>query len=153
MTTAVIGTGVIGSVIARELASGGETLRLSSADHEPARMLAAEIGRAAVVAAGNRDALQGADAIVLALRPGYGEVIARFASGEPIVRYEPAPPMAGTTGDIEALSMWAGQSVALARTSQPAAGHRGRAHLPPVTRRREHRRRPGSARPATARQS
>ena len=68
MTTAVIGTGVIGSVIARELASGGETLRLSSADHESTRMLAAEIGRAAVVAAGNRDALQGADAIVLALR-------------------------------------------------------------------------------------
>jgi 3-hydroxyisobutyrate dehydrogenase-like beta-hydroxyacid dehydrogenase len=28
MTTAVIGTGGIGSVIARELASGGETLRL-----------------------------------------------------------------------------------------------------------------------------
>jgi 3-hydroxyisobutyrate dehydrogenase-like beta-hydroxyacid dehydrogenase len=31
MTTAVIGTGGIGSVIARQLASGGETLRLSSA--------------------------------------------------------------------------------------------------------------------------
>lgn len=46
-------------------------------------------------------------------------MIARFASGEAIVRYEPAPPMAGTTGDIEALSMWAGQDVALARqTSQ-----------------------------------
>jgi NAD(P)H-dependent flavin oxidoreductase YrpB (nitropropane dioxygenase family) len=29
--------------------------------------------------------------------------------------------MAGTTGDIEATSMWAGQSVALARKSQPAA--------------------------------
>jgi len=48
-------------------------------------------------------------------------VIARFASGEAIVRYEPTPPMTGTTGDIEALSMWAGQSVALARESQPAA--------------------------------
>jgi predicted dinucleotide-binding enzyme len=48
MTTAIIGTGGIGSVIARELASGGETLRLASAD--------------------NRDALQGADAVVLALR-------------------------------------------------------------------------------------
>jgi hypothetical protein len=48
MTTAIIGTGAIGSVIARELASGGETLRLASAD--------------------NRDALQGADAVVLALR-------------------------------------------------------------------------------------
>jgi 8-hydroxy-5-deazaflavin:NADPH oxidoreductase len=68
MTTAIIGTGVIGSVIARQLASGGETLRLSSADHESARTLAARIGRVAVVAAGNRDALQGADAVVLALR-------------------------------------------------------------------------------------
>jgi nitronate monooxygenase len=54
-------------------------------------------------------------------RPGDGDVIAHFASGEPIVRYEPAPPMTGTTGDIEALSMWAGQSVALARQPQPAA--------------------------------
>jgi 8-hydroxy-5-deazaflavin:NADPH oxidoreductase len=68
MTTAVIGTGGIGSVIARELASGGETLRLSSASNESARMLAAQIGRAAVVAVGNRDALRGADAVVLALR-------------------------------------------------------------------------------------
>jgi 8-hydroxy-5-deazaflavin:NADPH oxidoreductase len=68
MTTAIIGTGVIGSVIARELASGGETLRLSSADHESAQTLAAGIGRAAVVAVDNRDALQGAGAVVLALR-------------------------------------------------------------------------------------
>jgi 8-hydroxy-5-deazaflavin:NADPH oxidoreductase len=68
MTTAIIGTGGVGSVIARGLASGGETLRLSSADHESARTLAAKIGRAAVVAAGNRDALQGAGAVVLALR-------------------------------------------------------------------------------------
>ncbi len=68
MTTAVIGTGTLGSVIARLLASGGETLRLSSADNESARTLAAEIGPAAVVASENRDALQGADAVVLALR-------------------------------------------------------------------------------------
>ena len=68
MTTAIIGTGGIGSVIARQLASGGETLRLSSADHESARRLAAQIGPAAVVAADNRDALQGAGAVVLALR-------------------------------------------------------------------------------------
>ena len=68
MTTAIIGTGGLGSVIARELASGGETLRLSSADTESARTLAAQIGRAAVAAAGNRDALRGADAVVLALR-------------------------------------------------------------------------------------
>jgi 8-hydroxy-5-deazaflavin:NADPH oxidoreductase len=68
VTTAVIGTGGLGSVIARQLASGGETLRLSSANVEAARTLAAEIGGAAVVAAGNRDALQDADAVVLALR-------------------------------------------------------------------------------------
>jgi 8-hydroxy-5-deazaflavin:NADPH oxidoreductase len=68
MTTAVIGTGGLGSVIARHLASGGETLRLSSADIGSARALAAQIGRAAVAVAGNRDALQGADAVVLALR-------------------------------------------------------------------------------------
>jgi nitronate monooxygenase len=54
-------------------------------------------------------------------RPGEGEVIAHFASGEPIVRYSPAPPMVGTTGEIEALSLWAGQSVALAKRTQPAA--------------------------------
>jgi 8-hydroxy-5-deazaflavin:NADPH oxidoreductase len=68
MTTAIIGTGGIGSVIARHLASGGETVRLSSADIASARTLAAGIGRAAVVAAGNRDALQDAGAVVLALR-------------------------------------------------------------------------------------
>jgi 8-hydroxy-5-deazaflavin:NADPH oxidoreductase len=68
MTTAIIGTGVLGSVISRHLASGGETLRLSSADHESARALAAQVGRGAVAAADNRDAVRGADAVVLALR-------------------------------------------------------------------------------------
>ena len=68
MTTAIIGTGGLGSVIARQLAAGGETLRLSSADKESARTLAAQIGRAAVVAVDNRDALQGADGVILALR-------------------------------------------------------------------------------------
>ena len=70
MTTAIIGTGGVGSVIARQLASGGEHLRLSSADNESARTLAGQIGRAAVVAVDNRDALQSADAVVLALRFG-----------------------------------------------------------------------------------
>jgi predicted dinucleotide-binding enzyme len=68
MTTAIIGAGGIGSAIARELAAGGETLRLASADHDSARTLAAKIGPAAVAAADNRDALQGADAVILALR-------------------------------------------------------------------------------------
>ena len=68
MTTAIIGTGGIGSAIARQLASGGETLRLSSADAESARTLAAQIGLAAVAVAGNRDALHGAESVILALR-------------------------------------------------------------------------------------
>jgi 8-hydroxy-5-deazaflavin:NADPH oxidoreductase len=68
MTTAIIGTGGLGSVIARVLASGGETLRLSSADNESAQTLAAKIGGGAVAAADNHDALRGADAVVLALR-------------------------------------------------------------------------------------
>jgi nitronate monooxygenase len=57
----------------------------------------------------------------LGSRPGQGDVIAHFASGEEIVRYETAAPMVGTTGDIEACSLWAGQSVALAKQAQPAA--------------------------------
>jgi 8-hydroxy-5-deazaflavin:NADPH oxidoreductase len=68
MTTAVIGTGGLGSVIARRLASGDELVRLASANNESARTLAAKIGRGAVAAVDNFDALQGADAVVLALR-------------------------------------------------------------------------------------
>lgn len=68
MTTAIIGTGGLGSAVARQLAAGGEPLRLSSADPKSARTLAAEIGGATVVAASNQDALRGAGAVVLALR-------------------------------------------------------------------------------------
>ncbi len=68
MATAIIGTGGIGSVIARHLASGGGALQLASADKDSAHKLATRIGPAAVVAADNSDALQGADAVVLALR-------------------------------------------------------------------------------------
>jgi 8-hydroxy-5-deazaflavin:NADPH oxidoreductase len=75
MTTAIIGTGGLGSVIARLLASGGENVRLSSADVASARGLAARIGRAAVAAADNRDALLGSDAVILALRFGIVEPV------------------------------------------------------------------------------
>ena len=68
MATAIIGTGGIGSAIARRLASGGEALRLASADKESARTLAARLGSGAVVVADNRDALRGAEAVILALR-------------------------------------------------------------------------------------
>ena len=89
MTTAIIGTGRIGSVIARRLASGGETLRLSNSDIESARTLAAGIGRGAVVAVDNRDALRGADTVVLALRfavlKGVVDEIASLLTGEVVV--------------------------------------------------------------------
>jgi 8-hydroxy-5-deazaflavin:NADPH oxidoreductase len=68
MTTAIIGTGRLGSAIARLLASGGETVRLSNADEQSARTLAADIGEAVIAAADNREAVQGADAAILALR-------------------------------------------------------------------------------------
>lgn len=75
MTTAIIGTGGIGSAVARRLSSGGETVRLSSANAESSRSLAAEIGPAAVVAADNGDAVRGADVVVLALRFGVLETV------------------------------------------------------------------------------
>ncbi len=68
MTTAIIGTGGLGSAIARQLAAGGEALQLSSADSGSAGKLAAAIGEAAIIAPDNRSALQDADAVVLALR-------------------------------------------------------------------------------------
>ena len=54
-------------------------------------------------------------------RPGEGEPVAWRASGEPIARYSSALPLEGITGDVEALSLWAGQSVALVNRIQPAA--------------------------------
>ena len=54
-------------------------------------------------------------------RPGEGEEMARDARGAPIVRYSSTLPLVATIGEIEALSLWAGQSVALARHVQPAA--------------------------------
>jgi nitronate monooxygenase len=54
-------------------------------------------------------------------RPGEGEPVAVRPSGEPFLRYASDLPLAGATGDIDALSLWAGQSVALVRRVQPAA--------------------------------
>jgi nitronate monooxygenase len=54
-------------------------------------------------------------------RPGEGDEVAHDASGDPLLRYSSALPLEGATGDIEALSLWAGQSVVLARRPQPAA--------------------------------
>src|SRR5262249_27879143 len=53
-------------------------------------------------------------------RPGEGEVIATSRSVGPIVRYQSYTPGADAEGDIDALSLWAGQSVGLVRKVQPA---------------------------------
>lgn len=52
-------------------------------------------------------------------RPGEGEVLAKAPSGD-ILRYQSHTPGHDTTGDIEALSLWAGQGVGLVRKAQPA---------------------------------
>lgn len=54
-------------------------------------------------------------------RPGEGDVLARRPDGSHILRYESASPYAEVEGDIEALSMWAGQGVGLVKGVQPAA--------------------------------
>ena len=67
MTTAIIGIGNIGGTVARDLASGGEAVVLSANRRDEAQKLAAEIGPGATAAGSNRDAVQQADTIVLAL--------------------------------------------------------------------------------------
>ena len=69
----------------------------------------------------------------LGSRPGEGDVIAHFASGEAIVRYEPAPPMVGTTGDIEALSHVGRTECCFGPEAATRRRHRGRARLWSVT--------------------
>ena len=54
-------------------------------------------------------------------RPNEGEVIAKSPSSGDIVRYQSYTPGVDAEGDIEALSMWAGQGVSLVRKRQPAA--------------------------------
>jgi nitronate monooxygenase len=67
------------------------------------------------------EAWEAAGRPLLGSRPGEGEQIAQDASGQPIIRYSSALPLEGATGDISALSLWAGQGVGLVKRSQPAA--------------------------------
>jgi nitronate monooxygenase len=53
-------------------------------------------------------------------RPGEGETIANW-DGEPILRYQTSSPFEGIVGEIEALPLWAGQSVGVIREVLPAA--------------------------------
>jgi predicted dinucleotide-binding enzyme len=66
MSTAIIGVGNIGSVVARHLVAGGESVILAARDESQAKALADELGPNAR-AASVKDALTGADAVVLAL--------------------------------------------------------------------------------------
>lgn len=52
-------------------------------------------------------------------RPGEGDVLGYTGDGRPIERYRSLTPLVGTTGDIEAMSLWAGQSVGMVTQSQP----------------------------------
>lgn len=54
-------------------------------------------------------------------RPGEGDQVASRSNGAAIPRYASATPVQGMEGDIDAMSLWAGQSVALAHHVQPAA--------------------------------
>jgi 8-hydroxy-5-deazaflavin:NADPH oxidoreductase len=67
MTTAIIGVGNIGGTVARHLAAGGEQVVLSAGNRDDAKKLAAEIGPSATAATSNRDAVERADNVVLAL--------------------------------------------------------------------------------------
>ena len=54
-------------------------------------------------------------------RPGESDLVATRPDGSGIPRYLSLTPVEGLDGDIDAMSLWAGQSVALARRVQPAA--------------------------------
>jgi len=53
-------------------------------------------------------------------RPGEGEVIGNSQRGGPILRYQSVTPGIGAEGDIDAMSLWAGQTVGLVSKVQPA---------------------------------
>jgi NAD(P)H-dependent flavin oxidoreductase YrpB (nitropropane dioxygenase family) len=54
-------------------------------------------------------------------RPGEGQIIARYADGRPILRYDDTIPLEGMTGDLEALALYAGTSVEGISDVLPAA--------------------------------
>jgi NAD(P)H-dependent flavin oxidoreductase YrpB (nitropropane dioxygenase family) len=67
------------------------------------------------------DAWEAAGRPVNGSRPGEGERVGTRPDGSPVERYASLTPVEGMDGDIDAMSLWAGQSVALARRVEPAA--------------------------------
>lgn len=53
-------------------------------------------------------------------RPGEGETVATTPDGRPMVRYGSTSPLAGVGGNVEALSLWAGQTAGLIDEVRPA---------------------------------
>src|SRR5258707_11789221 len=66
MTTAIVGTGSIGSAVARHLTAGGESVVLTAKDLSRAQALAEELGPLAR-AASVEEAISGADAVLFAV--------------------------------------------------------------------------------------
>jgi nitronate monooxygenase len=52
-------------------------------------------------------------------RPGEGDQLAVDPDGGTVTRYDSASPRAELEGDVEAMSLWAGQSVGLVHESRP----------------------------------
>jgi nitronate monooxygenase len=67
------------------------------------------------------DAWEAAGRPAAGSRPGEGDEVASRADGAAVPRYASATPVKGMEGDIDAMSLWAGQSVALAHRVEPAA--------------------------------
>lgn len=56
----------------------------------------------------------------LGQRPGEGDVVAFTSGGSEVLRYQSKTPSADLNGDIEAISMWAGQGVSMVKEVQCA---------------------------------
>jgi hypothetical protein len=82
---------------------GGTEITLAMQRHAPHRVLRNQ----------TVDAWEAAGRPPSGKRPGEGEVIASSRSSGPIVRYQSYTPGADAEGDIDALSLWAAQSVGL----------------------------------------
>ena len=54
-------------------------------------------------------------------RPGEGDVVGATPTGTPLLRYGFGIPVAGTTGDVEAMAMYAGAGVGHIHACEPAA--------------------------------
>lgn len=57
----------------------------------------------------------------LGQRPGEGDVVASTSTGGDVLRYQSKTPSGDLTGNVEAISMWAGQGVSMVRDVQDAS--------------------------------